>query len=157
MKTLITPSQALRLAFGDGEYLPPTTIVEADIAAAEQRYLVPVLGPALHEKLLAGGYPDFRTEYLAAPVALFTRAMIQPRLDIRTDRGGATAPYTAYARPADAEARRRQRKALHAEARTLLRRAARHLADHRDAFPEYEPEKDILNRCSLDGNLVQTR
>lgn len=156
MKTLITPSEALRRAFGD-EYLPPETLAEADITAAEERYLAPVLGPALHEKLLAGGYPSFVADYLAAPVALFTRALIQPRLDIRTDRGGATAPSTAYARPADAEARRRQRRALLAEARILLRRAARHLADHRDAFPEYDPDNDPLNRCSLDGHLVQTR
>jgi len=44
MNTLITPLQALRLAFGDGEYLPPSTFTEAQIAAAEERHLVPVVG-----------------------------------------------------------------------------------------------------------------
>lgn len=44
MKTLITPLQVLRLAFGEGEYLPPESVTEADIAAAERRYLVPVIG-----------------------------------------------------------------------------------------------------------------
>lgn len=157
METLITPSQALRLAFGDGGYLPPGIVGQADIAAAEARYIVPVIGPQLYEKLRAGGHPEFVTGYLAAPAALFTRVLIQPRLDIRTDPGGATAPYTQYARPAGTEACRRQRRALLAQARTLLRRAARHLAANPEAFPEYDPDHDILNRCSLDGNLVQTR
>lgn len=157
MKTLITPSQTLRLAFGDGSYLPPETVARADIAAAEARYIVPVIGRKLYEKLLAGGSPEFTGDYLAAPVALFTRVLIQPRLDIRTDSGGATAPNTEYARPAGTEACRRQRRALLAQARTLLRRAARHLAANPEAFPEYDPDNDILNRCSLDGNLVQTR
>ncbi len=34
MKTLITPLQVLKTAFGDGEVLPQATIAEADIAAA---------------------------------------------------------------------------------------------------------------------------
>ena len=74
MNTLVTPLQVLKLAFGEGEYLPPEIIAEADIAGAEQRYIVPVVGRALYEKLLAGSYPDFRTEYLASPAALFTPA-----------------------------------------------------------------------------------
>ena len=88
MKTLITPLQVLRLAFGDGEQLPPETVAETDIAGAEQRHIVPVVGRALYEKLLAGSYPDFRNEYLAAPAALFTRLAIQPRLDVRTGQCG---------------------------------------------------------------------
>lgn len=157
MNTLITPIRVLRLAFGEGEYLPPGTISEADVAAAEARYIVPVIGPSLHAKLLEEGDPDFVAEYLAAPLALFTRAMIQPRLDIRTQTGGAAAPVTDYARPADGEACLRQRRALLVEARTLLRRAARHLTANRAAYPEYDPDEDILNHCSLDGNLVQIR
>lgn len=157
MKTLITPSQAHRLSFGEGEYLPPGSIAEADIAAAEARYIVPVIGSALYARLLAGDYPELVSDHLAAPLALFTRAAIQPRLDIRTQPGGAAAPYTDYGRPADAEARRRQRRSLVVEARSLLRRAARHLSDNRERYPEYDPEEDILNRCSLDGNLVQIR
>ena len=56
MKTLITPLQVLKTAFGDGEILPPATIAEADIAAAEQRWIVPVIGRKLHDRLLAGVY-----------------------------------------------------------------------------------------------------
>lgn len=92
MKTLITPLQVLRLAFGEGEYLPPESVTEADIAAAERRYLVPVIGLTLYEKLLGGACADFRTGYLEAPAALFTRAVLQPRLDVRTGQCGTTVP-----------------------------------------------------------------
>lgn len=44
MNTLITPAQAVASAFTDGEYLAPEAIGEGDIAAAEQRYIVPVIG-----------------------------------------------------------------------------------------------------------------
>lgn len=157
MKTLITPLQVLRLAFGEGEYLPPETITEADIAAAEQRYLVPVIGRALYEKLLGGSYAEFRTAYLAAPAALFTRVAIQPRLDIRTGQCGTTAPKSAYGQPAGDAARNSCRRALLAQARTLLRRAAEHLRVHRAEFLEYDPENDIFNRCTTDGGFVQVR
>ena len=157
MNTLVTPLQVLKLAFGEGEYLPPEIIADADIAGAEQRHIVPVVGRALYEKLLAGSYPDFRTEYLASPAALFTRAVLQPRLDVRTGQCGTTAPKSAYAQPAGDTARRHLRRALLAQARMLLHRAAEHLRAHRDEFPEYDPENDIFNRCTTDGGFVQIR
>ena len=100
MKTLITPLQVLRLAFGGGDYLPPDSVTEADIAGAEQRHIVPVVGRALYEKLLEGSYAGFRDEYLAAPTALFTRLALQSRLDISTGQCGTTAPKTACGQPA---------------------------------------------------------
>lgn len=102
MNTLITPAQAVASAFTDGEYLAPEAIGEGDIAAAEQRYIVPVIGRAFHEKLLAGLHAGFTAEYLAAPVALFTRIAVQPRLDIRTGQCGTVAPKSGSYQPADA-------------------------------------------------------
>ena len=155
MNTLITPLQVLKLAFGNGEYLPPDAFGEADIAAAEQRYIVPVIGPELYEKLLAGTHAAFRDEYLAPPAALFTRLALQPRLDIRSGQCGTSAPKSSWGQPADQEALRRQCRALRSEARTLLRRAVAYLDSHRREFPEYLPEKNILNRCTTDGGFVQ--
>ena len=157
MNTLVTPLQVLKLAFGEGEYLPPEIIAEADIAGAEQRHIVPVVGRALYEKLLAGSYPDFRTEYLASPAALFTRAVLQPRLDVRTGQCGTSAPKSDTGQPADEEARRALLRTLRTEARAMLRRAALHLRTHADEFPEYNPSRDILNRCTTDGGFVQIR
>lgn len=157
MKTLITPAQVVAHAFTDGEYLAPETIGEGDIAAAEQWYIVPVVGRALHEKLLAGSYAGFAAEYLAIPAALFTRIAVQPRLDIRTGQCGTVAPKSGSYQPADAESRRELHRSLRRQARTLLRRAAEHLEAHAAEFPEYAPENNILKRCTTDGNLIQAR
>ena len=157
MKTLITPLQVLRLAFSGGDYLPPDSVTEADIAGAEQRHIVPVVGRALYEKLLEGSYAGFRDEYLAAPTALFTRLALQSRLDISTGQCGTTAPKTACGQPAGEAALRALRRSLRTQARTLLRRAAEHGETHAAEFPEYDPHKNILNRCTTDGNFVQTR
>lgn len=157
MNTLVTPLQVLKLAFAEGDYLPTDTITEADIAAAEQRYIVPVIGPALYEKLLGGAYADFRADYLAAPAALFTRVSLQPRLDLRTGQGGTTAPKSDTGQPAGDKARRDLLRTLRAEARAMLRRASLHLREHRSEYPEYDPVHDILNRCSTDGGIVQIR
>lgn len=108
-------------------------------------------------RLLAGDCADFRQNYLAAPLALYTRLLLQPRLDIRTGQSGTTAPKTSWGQPADDEALHRRRHALHGEARALLRRAVEYIETHRDEFPEYRPEKNTLNRCSTDGGFVQIR
>ena len=155
MNTLVTPLQVLKLAFAEGAYLPTDTVTEADIAAAEQRYIVPVIGTALYEKLLGGAYDDFRADYLAAPAALFTRLSLQPRLDLRTGQCGTTAPKSDSGQPAGDDARRDLLRTLRAEARALLRRAALHLRTHRSEYPEYDPARDILNRCTTDGGFVQ--
>lgn len=157
MKTLITPAQTVALAFADGEYLPPESVTEADIAAAEVRSILPVVGEKLYEKLLAGAYPELTGDYLAAPLALFTRLEIQPRLDIRTGPCGSVAPESSTCRPAGDEALRRLRHSLRRQARTLLRRASEYLTAHADDYPEYDCRKDVLKRCSTDGNLVQMR
>lgn len=157
MNTLVTPLQVLKLAFAEGDYLPAKTVTETDIAAAEQRYIVPVIGPALYERLLAGQYADLRAEYLAAPAALFTRVSLQPRLDIRTGQCGTTAPKSDSGQPAGDNARRELLRTLRTQARAMLRRASLHLRSHRSEFPEYDPVRDILNRCSTDGGFVQIR
>lgn len=155
MNTLITTTQLLQLAFSHGEYLTPDALAEADISAAEQRYILPVVGPELYEQLLAGDHADFRQGYLAAPLALYTRLLLQPRLDIRTGEAGTTAPKSSWSQPADDEALRRQRHALRCEARALMRRAVRYLESHSDEFPAYRSDRNILNRCTTDGGFVQ--
>lgn len=156
MNTLITPVQVVRLAFAPDDCLPPDAVAEADIAAAEQRYLVPVIGAALHQRLINDTDRSFVDHYLAAPLALYTRLLIQPRLDVRAGRGGTTAPNPSGASPAAAEARRAVRTALLTEARALLRRAVARIEAYPRSFPEYDARENVLNRCRLDGKLVQT-
>lgn len=157
MKTLIATHRAQELAFAKGEYLPPETLAPGDVAAAEQRHILPVVGRALYEKMLDGAYGDFVEEYLEVPVALFARLAVQSGLDVRTGRRGTTVPKSSCSQPADTAALRRLRNSLRSRARTLVRRASEYLAAHRDDFPEYDPAQDVCNRCMTDGNLVQIR
>lgn len=155
--TLISPLQVIRRAFAADACLPPDAVTEADVAAAEQRYLVPVIGHALHQRLL-GSLPanaDFIERWIAPPLALCVRLLVQPRLDIRTGRCGTTAPQPADARAADASARRESRRALLAEADTLLHRLSDELDAHPETYPEYLPGENVLHRCSIHGKLVQ--
>lgn len=58
------PLWFLRLAFGDGEYLPPETITEADTAAAgEALFIVPVIGAGVFAETFGGSACRFSTEY----------------------------------------------------------------------------------------------
>ena len=155
MNTLLTPVEVVRLTFAPDDCLPPDAVTEADIAAAEQRYLVPAIGPALHERLLTDNDRSFLDHYLAAPLALFTRVLIQPRLDIRTGRCGTTAPKPDGTSPATEEARRMQRQSLLTQARALLLRAVEQIELYPETYPQYDPKENILKRCSIDGKLVQ--
>ncbi len=157
MKTLISPVQVLRLAFPEGGYLPPETVTEADIAAAEQRYLRPVLGAALHERLLAGAEADFTADCLAPCAALAVRLLVGPRLDLQATRIGTLAPKSDCGTPPDAAPLRERQRALRAELRSLLRRAAERLAAEPARFPDYDPDANVLNRCTTDGGFVQVR
>ena len=155
MKTLITPQQVHRHAFAGGEPLAPDAVGEADIAAAESAYVRPVVGEKLHDALLAGRHPDFVSDYLLTAVALLTRLVVQPRLDLRTTRIGTLAAKADNGAVPDAAALDRLRKNLRHEAMTLLRRASEHLDAEAASYPEYDPQANIFHRCTTDGGFVQ--
>ena len=151
MQTLITPPVVVARACADGEYIAPETVSEAAIVAAQETYLRPVTGDALFERLLAGDPAAFAAEYLAAPLALCVRYLIAPQ------QGGTVQPRSdCFAAASDATLRR-CRRALLITARRLLRRASDYLESHAAQFPLYDPQANVLNRCSSDGKLVQTR
>lgn len=155
MKQLITPLQVLRHAFGGGETLAPDAIGEADIVAAETRYLRPVLGAKLHDAMLAGRYADFVKEHLVTCVALLTRFVVQPRLDLRTSRIGTLEPKADNGAAPDLVTLNRLRQNLRHEAMTLLRRAVHQIEANPASFPEYDADENIFNRCTTDGGFVQ--
>ena len=130
MQTLITPTVVVARAFADGEYVAPETVSEAAIVAAQETYLRPVTGDALFER---------------------------PQLDLRHGQGGTVQPRSdGFAAASDATLRS-SRRALLKTARRLLRRASDYLESHAAQFPLYDPQANVLNRCSIDGKLVQTR
>ncbi|MBR3847123.1 MAG: hypothetical protein IKM37_06175 [Alistipes sp.] len=155
MTTLITPQEVLQRGFAGIAPLSPEMVTSADILAAEERYLIPAIGPALHARLLQGNDASFVADYLAAPLALFTRLLIQPRLQLLTTRIGVLEPSTDQGSAAKTASLNRLQQSLRSEASTLLRRAIRYLEAHASEYPEYDPHQNILNRCTIHGNHLQ--
>ena len=154
-KTVTRSAEVVDLAFAESEYMPDSTISPIDIAVAEERYVVPVAGRPLYERLLAGGYTELRNEYVAPVVAIFTRLGMQPMTDIRSGRFGTVAPRSEYYQPADRQQILDMRRSLREKGRMLQRRLSEYLELHAADFPEYVSEENIFNRCSTDGGIVQ--
>ena len=155
MKTLITPSQVLALAFNGGEYLSQSAISEADIIAATARYLQPVMGQELLEALQDEEYEQLLVQYVAPALAFAVRNLIQPSLTLRTGDSGVTAPKTGASAVAEKHALIEMMHSIKSRMRELIARLSDHLNSHADSYPEYNPMSNILNRCSIDGGLVQ--
>ena len=155
MKTIITPSEAAALAWGTGEYVSPESRSEADISAAERRYLEPVIGRRMAEALADGRYEELCSDYVAPALAMFVRILVQPSLDIRTGQAGSVVQSGAYADPAGSEARTASLRSLRRRAGELLRRLSDKLDAEAASYPEYEPSRNILKHCTTDGGIVQ--
>lgn len=155
-QTLITPEKVAALAFCDGESIDADSIPTIDIAVAEERHIVAVVGAEMYEAMLAGGYAEFCEEYVAPVVALRTRLQMLPSMVARSGRFGVSVPASSTLKsPSDRQIAHLERS-LREKARTLQHRMSRYLNENSAQFPEYNPSGNILNRCSTDGNIVQT-
>ena len=100
---------------------------------------------------------SFTTLVSDSSVAICIEGSSPKSLDIRTGQCGTVAPKSGSYQPADAQSLCELQRSLRRQARTLLRRAAEHLEAHAAEFPGYDPDNNILKRCTIDGNLIQTR
>ncbi len=156
MKTIITPEEVVELAFTAGEYLNPQAISPHDIAAATAHYLEPVIGEAMCRRLIEGEYSTLREEYVKGLLSLAVRLEIQPTLDMRTGGCGSVVSATSTAKSADMATRSQHRRALRRRVSALARQLSHHLNNEQANYPEYRPERNILNRCTTDGGIIQT-
>lgn len=144
MTTILTPTDVYNLAFSVEECYNSSAVKEADIAIAESRYLLPVVGEALYTKLVNGGYYDLRVGYVAPMLSAWIRYMVEPLL---AERCGLSHSATAV----DKQVLIR----LKMMAMEQSRRLSNYLDQHSDEYPEYNPIDNPLNHCSIDGNIVQ--
>lgn len=155
-KTIITPEKVAALAFYDGECIDSTAISPLDVAVAEERHIVTVVGAEMYAAMGEGRYADFCDEYVAPVVALQTRLLMLPAMVARSGRFGVSVPSSSTMKSPSAQQIGRLERSLREKARTLQRRMSRYLNEHAEQFPEYEPSRNILNRCCVDGEFVQT-
>lgn len=157
MKTLISTAEAVEAGFADAEYMPPEAIAQSDIAAAERRYLLPVIGHALYGRMIEGGYAALKEEYVAPALAACVRVMVQPLLAARCGACGVVAPAGDGMQSVDEVQRAELMKALRRRAREMVARMSDYLESHAAEYAEYDPEKNILNRCTIYGDIVAIR
>lgn len=155
MKNIISISELLAIAFSDGGYIPQDVIADSDIKAAAERWVIPVTGRKLMEAIAEGKYPELRQEYVAPAIALYTRLLVQPRLNAMSGVGGLTTGGGSARKAADESLRKEHHNALKSKARALLKALSEELNLRAEAFKEYNPKENILNRCCCDGGFVQ--
>lgn len=152
---LITPQEVCEKAFAGGEYMPPEAVSERTILAAQERYLRPVLGDALCRKLAAGDYAELLGEFVGPALACCVKRLMFPELRLQAGACGLAATAGAGWSEASEEAAAAALKSIRAQMRALLQRLSDELERRRGEIPEYDPEKNVLNRCRIHGNLVQ--
>ena len=155
MKNLITTKQVISLAFGDGDYIPAEVVGEADIALAQHRYIVPILGSALCEAALGGAYADLVNDYIAPALAFAVRVLIQPALNVRCGQTGLVAPSTPVSEAATSSAAQVLQRSLERRRDGLLKRLSDHLAEQAELYAEYNPKADAQQKCQTYGGFIQ--
>jgi hypothetical protein len=157
MKNLITNEQVISLAFGDGEYLSAEVVLDSDIASAEERYIVPVVGTQLYEALLNGSQKSLLEDYVAPALAMAVRTMIQPALNVRTGQGGLHIPSSARSDTSIKTTSQALQKSLCRRRQALLKRLSNYLKRNASKFPGYDASRDAMQKCSINGGYVQMR
>lgn len=155
MRPIITPEQVVALAFRGGEYLPPNIISDSDIIAAQERYITPIVGADMINLLMEGDYEELTTDFIAPTLAIATRLLVQPMLNLRMGESGLFAPRGEAMEEPSQSATKALMSALKLRTRQLLKVLSRHLDENSGDYPEYNPKYNILNRCSIDGGFVQ--
>lgn len=153
MKTLITPSQVLALAFSSEEPYHNSVITASDILEAESCYLRPIVGIELYESLIGGAYSELVSDYIAPMVAAWTRYIVEPHLASRTCSVHTEERITE----AINDYSERQMRALRDRAVALSKRLSEHLNSNSTNYAEYNPNNNPLNRCFIYGNIIQVR
>ena len=152
---VITPAEVVEVAFSDCGYLSSDVVAEADIAVAVERWITPVVGEPLLEAVAAGRYAELKSDYLLPAIALYTRLVVQPRLNGATGQLGLTVVGASTQRAASDGVRQELQRAIKERASGALKRLSRYLDEHADEIAEYDEKCNILKRCSCDGGFVQ--
>jgi len=153
----MTPAEVAAAAFRAPEFIQPDAVGESAILAAQRRHIRPVVGAALYAALCRGDYVSLLEEYIRPPLALYVKLAMLPALAVQTGAAGVVELHSAnLARAGEAKMRGAARR-LRSDADALMRRAAEHIEASRGLYPEYDPEENVLNRCSVAGGVVLTK
>ena len=157
MKTLITNTQVVELAFDGSEYISPQSITTADITAATARFIAPIVGERLLAALEQNRYPTLLDEFVLPALAMGVRVLVQPSLNVRLTTTGLTAPSSPTTSAATDTVSKELFRSLVVRLRQLYRRLSDHLNANALQYEEYDAEANPLNRYDIYGGVVQIR
>ena len=155
MQNVITNEQVISLAFGDGEYLAPSVVLDSDIDSAAHRYIIPIMGKELYAQMLEGSHATLLDDFVAPALAMSVRTLIQPALNVRTGQAGLQIPTSTRSDTATRGTINGFHKSLRLRRDALLKRLSDYLREHASEYPSYDIGRDILQRCSTMGGYVQ--
>ena len=155
MQNVITNEEVIQLAFGDGEYVSPEVVCDADIDSAAFRYIIPIVGKELYKELLEGSHEMLRSAFVAPALAMSVRTMIQPALNVRTGQAGLSFSSSLRADSSTKAVITELHKSLKLRRQTLLKRLSSYVREHASEFPSYDVDRDIMQKCSISGGYVQ--
>ncbi len=142
----------MEIAF-PGTLMREEIIPEASIEAVQERMLAPVFGP-MYEAMTAGRHGDFVSEYILHPLALRVKMQILPSIAAQCGTTGLTEQKSSgYGAAGDVAVRRVVRQ-LRRESDALLLKAVRRVESAPKLFPEYDPRRNVLNRCDIASGAV---
>lgn len=150
---LILPAEVIQIAFPSSENIREDLVTDIQIETAQIKYLKPVLGP-LYQALDGAPYADFVASYLKKPLAFFVRALVVEELGSSVSMMGVMQNKNEFSMPVSMREQAMLRKKARSTARFFLQEALRHIEAHAELFPEYDPQQNILNRCSLLGGIA---
>ena len=150
MKSLVSPEVVVSVAFAADYEVTSSNITTLDVLATESRFLLPLLGAVLFDKLLGGGYPELLSDYVVPQVAAWTRYAVEPLLAERFD-FDRSKDYSE----ADYSMNRQLLMQLRSTAQAMSRRLTDYLNANAESIPEYDADANPLNHCIMYGDVVQ--
>ncbi len=126
---MMSAAQVLDYAFATGEYLPTGVITTEMIAAAQSRYIAPIIGDKMIEAVCEGSYPTLLEEYIYPTLGLLSR------LEADTD----SYPPT---------------KTQRERAELFLGNLSDHLNENEELYAEYDKDENVKNRCVMGGGII---
>lgn len=153
MKTLISSEEVVELAMSGDAAFRSTSVNEAVILAAQQKFLRPVLND-LYTAIEAGRHRDLLDRYLKKSLANYVKYLLLPSVAAQVGASGVVQPSGQNLIPANDKALSRLMKRIRSDADTLLAVAVEHIEAHAAEYPEYDPHKNILHRTSIAANIL---
>ncbi len=154
MNVMITPAEVVALAFGCGSELLCGEITEATIVAAERKYLVPVWGAKMVEKMKAGDYAALVEEWVRPALALYVKRLVLPSLAVKVGVAGVVSYLGEGFERVDEATLARLLRRTKADADALIDKAVEVVEASPEEYPDYCATDNVRHRVNVASGVV---